>query len=177
MLAFAFSRPLFWVFGILVLSTAGCRPEAQERILRLDFENIESLGNPLPDWVTSERAHSGQYACVAHASTEFAAGQEFPYQQLNQARRLRLRVWTWLPQGQVKISVVVQIQRGDALLFWEDLRLGQLVTRRLQWEPVEQDLLLPTDLLPDDNVKLFVWKISPTPDNIYLDDITLDKVY
>jgi hypothetical protein len=90
---------------------------------------------------------------------------------------VRLRTWAWLPHGKgIRVSIIVQINRGNEQLYWQDLRVAQLVRRYGQWESVERDFVLPANLEPTDVLRLQVWQFGAMRDNLYLDDISLEKI-
>ena len=95
---------------------------------------------------------------------------------IDEPRRLRLRSWAWLPRSGLKISLVLVVSRNNEVLVWEQLPIGQVTRRYQQWEPAVRDIDLPTTLAPDDKVQLYLWQSSDIRENLYVDDIGIEKI-
>ena len=166
--------------GLGLLALAGCRHAARQEVLRLDFENP---GAPLAGWTmgnaavpSAATAHAGQNAGLVSAAGEYGFSYVSTWEQLASPHRLRLHTWAWLPHSGIKGQLVLEIKRGNQPLYWQTMSFSEPITRYRQWEAVEQDFFLPDSLAPTDAVKLYVWRAAATPEDAYLDDLTLKKV-
>lgn len=159
-----------------LLALAGCRPASERQLMATSFEDLDGWIAPTPSWLTTTMVHSGRYACLADAASEFGATYHTTLGQLDTPRRLRVRTWAWLPHGRLNLSVVLLIQRGQETKLWRAMSVSQAITRYQQWEPVEHDFILPHDLEADDTVKIFVWQFGFFRGDAYLDDFTLEKI-
>lgn len=174
------SRMFYIALGVSLLvgfgAFTGCRPAVEKSIIKNDFEQYSGWLDQMPPWLTYAKSHSGHFACLVDAQSEFGISYTTHWQDLGKPQRLRLRTWTWLPNAHLKIALVLQVKRGENVLFWEVLPLNEVVRRYQQWEKAERDFVLPSDLQPDDEVKLFTWQSNPTHESVYLDDISLEMI-
>ena len=155
---------------------AGCRTAPVDVIAHNDFERLEGWLDPLPQWLTTAKAHSGRYATVVTPTMTYGPEYHATWEQMGSPRRVRVRAWVWLPHERTKVVLVLQAARGEDGLFWELLRVNDVVRRRGQWELVQRDFTLPDDLQATDYFKLFVWQRGASGENIYFDDISLEKL-
>lgn len=130
----------------------------------------------MPPWLTTVQAHSGQYAAAVTPTLALAATYQNTWEQLESPRRLRLRAWAWLPHGRVRVALVLKVSRSNEKVYSQLLWVNENVRRYQQWESVERDFTLPSDLLPTDQVTFYVWQPGPVWDTIYFDDISLAKL-
>lgn len=163
----------------LLLATSvagGCRARPKSVPINQNFDALTGWFSPEPAWLTSTKAHSGKYACLMDAKDEYLTLFKTKFADIDEPRRVRLRSWAWLPRSGLKISLVLVVSRGDSVLAWEQLPIGQVTRRYQQWEPAVRDIDLPHTLAPDDKVQLYLWQSSDTRENLYVDDIVLEKI-
>lgn len=56
---------------------------------------------------------------------------------------------------------------------WEALRIDQTVRRYQVWVQIRKYIHLPDDLLPTDELTLYVWHNEPNGELFFLDDLKL----
>jgi len=74
------------------------------------------------------------------------------------------------------VGLVMQASRGTEQLSWGIMQVTQLVRRYQQWEQVQCDIMLPRTLKSGDEVAIYIWQSGPVRDDVYFDDITIEKV-
>jgi hypothetical protein len=168
------------LLGLLVLLSAcgglGANPF---RVAELDFEQPGPGIGP-PPGLPGFRAHSGANVLTVATGTEFTP--IYPARALGLAvpagvpRRLRLRAWVWLPSGRTRNTVLVATvncggRRPDV---WQGLSLNQVVRRFQKWERVELPVTLPADLVPFDQLTVYVWHQEADGEPTYVDDVEID---
>ncbi|MGY3088577.1 hypothetical protein ACVWYF_001610 [Hymenobacter sp. UYAg731] len=171
-------RPARFALGLLLALSAasGCRPAPEAVPVLQDFDSLGGWIPNEPAWLSTAQAHSGQYSCLVAANTEYTPLFKTTFAGIGEPRRVRLRSWAWLPHPGLKVALVLLVRRGNEQLVWESLPLGQIVRRYQQWEPAVRDITLPKTLAPEDEVIIYIWQSSPVRDNLYVDDIRLEKI-
>ena len=168
-------RLLQATLAVALVAPWGCRPAPIAPPILLDFENTSGWQPEGTPWLTKVRAHSGQYACLADSNSEYTAHYSTSAGLLGLPRRVRIGAWVWLPNNLLKAGIILQVQHGNAQRFWGVLPIT-MVRRSQQWEHSECDFMLPSNIEPGDLVNLIVWQTSVVREDIYVDDISIEKI-
>jgi hypothetical protein len=171
-------RLRFGVWVLLLGLLAGCTSADDDHYLLFnsDFEQFQGWVEPLPAFLTTEKARSGRYAFRVSENTEFSNACRTTLEGLPfLPSKLRLQAWTYLPNRFIgSTSVVVQVNcHGRRPNIWNRLALEQVVTRYEQWEYLTKTIDLPADLEPTDEVTIYIWCPTGGPPR-YFDDLTLE---
>jgi hypothetical protein len=91
-------------------------------------------------------------------------------------KRLKLSAWAYLPSGRVRANVVVVTVdcHGRRPNLWKGMNLDEVVTRYQLWVPVQKHISLPDDLLPTDELKVYLWRAEKDGELLFLDDLKLE---
>lgn len=165
------------LFGLL----PGCQPPADEAcvLIQSDFEQFEGWFDPLPGFLNTEQAHSGRYSYRLGNGAEY--GSVYRTTLANTRcegvpRRLRLSAWVYLPSGRIrKTKLVVQVDcHGRRPNVWRALEVSEVVRRYQQWERVQKNIALPTDLDPSDELQFYVWHAEANGEPTWVDDLLVE---
>jgi hypothetical protein len=158
---------------LLLLTACGPPPEI---LLDTDFEQFEGWNITPPAGLTTELAHSGHYAIKTEPGMDYAGTYSTPLARLPFVpRQLDLSMWVNLTNGRTReISLIVVVQRdGRGPDVWTNLPLQEVVKRYGQWEHVQHTVYLPSDLSPQDRLKLYLWHQDLGGEATYLDDLRI----
>ncbi|MDB5235598.1 MAG: hypothetical protein JWR44_2591 [Hymenobacter sp.] len=164
--------------GLLLLGLmAGCDKSEDDTtvLLNSDFEQFESWGQPIPTMLSTEKAHSGRYSYCVKQGDDFAGNYVTSLASCPEPpSMIRLEGWTYLPNIPIGSTIVVlEIHcHGRRPDVWKGISIDQVVRRYQKWERFTKTFRLPDDLLPSDEVKLYVWSPERGPAK-YFDDLKL----
>jgi hypothetical protein len=161
------------------LLLAGCQTGADRPcvLVNSDFEQFEGWVRPLPEFLSTEQAHSGRYSYRVPTNVEYGVGYVTKLSACDVVpRRLRLSSWVYLSSGRIRSTkLVVQIMcHGRRPDVWESLEVQEVVKRYQQWEPIHKIIYLPDDLDPTDEVKVYVWHMEAGGETTWFDDLKLE---
>lgn len=166
---------LLWL-GLLL---AGChapgRP-AECVLLDSDFEQFDGWVQPLPAFLVTDQVHSGRYALRLAEGAEFGPAYHTTLGRCAYVpRRLHLSAWVYAPSGRIRSTILVtEVNcQGRRPNVWVGFELEGVVKRYQKWEFVHSTIQLPADLLPDDEVKVYLWHPEASGERLWLDDIKL----
>lgn len=159
-----------------LLASCGAAEKNTCVLLNCDFEQLDGWIPGRPESLTTDRARSGHYSYCMKPGEEFGSSYHILLADCPQIpTRLQLEGWTYLPGTPLGATVLVLEVRchGRRPDVFAGLRIDQVVRRYEQWEHFTKTIRLPADLLPTDEVKLYVW--CPERGNAakYFDDLTL----
>jgi hypothetical protein len=156
---------------------AGCAANERCELLNSDFEQFTGWVSSLPEFLTTEQAHSGRYSYRMAAGTEFGPSYTTTFERCGfMPKRLKLSAWAYLPSGRVRANVVVVTVdcHGRRPNLWKGMNLDEVVTRYQLWVPVQKHITLPDDLLPTDELKVYLWRAEKDGELLFLDDLKLE---
>lgn len=161
------------------LGCAACTTNKEPAFkVSFDFEQFTQWIAPSSPLLTTEQARSGKNSFRMEPGAEYGtiysttlkdAGSIVP-------RELHLSGWVYLPSGRIRatglvVSINCQGRRPDV---WEALSIDQTVKRYQVWTPIRKYIHLPDDLLPSDELKLYMWHNEPNGELLFLDDLKLE---
>lgn len=161
----------------LILLLTACSPGQPRLVFFSDFEQFEGWVSPLPAFLTTEQAHSGQYSYRMGPREEFGPGYATTFEKNGFVpRRLRLSGWAYLPSGRIRSTIlVINVQcHGRRPDVWEGMDIDESVARYQVWVPLQKHIRLPDDLLPSDELKFYVWHSDVNGELTFLDDLKLE---
>ena len=85
-------------------------------------------------------------------------------------------MWCWLPHARTKVVVMMECLRDDKHLFYQGLRVTENVRRYGQWEKAQCVFTMPYGMQPTDQVKIYPLQMHDGLEDLYFDDISIDKL-
>lgn len=150
-------------------------------LLQDDFEQPNAV-RPVPEQFSSDQAHSWEHSMKVGQGLEFGTLSSGTWADLGQHRQLRLRLWGWLRTPQQRTAnLIIVSQRPNATpgatpeeKSRHEFNLYEVMRRYQQWVPASYTVQLPPDLLPTDEVAMYIWVPSGQPDAVYIDDFSIE---
>lgn len=151
---------------------------ADKIITRNDFEALAGWNTDM-NLLDEGRAHSGKYAIKVNKDHEFSLTFDMMLGKATSSKikTVRLEGWAYLPSDRATGVLGVQIigPDGNAQLFGDGIRLGEVVKSYGKWVKVSKDIVLPDTITALDHIRLSLWRADAS-DEVLIDDVTLSIV-
>lgn len=179
--------PLLAVLSLLLLAACGSSDQTAatkaDILVSTDFDSLAGwMGTPPNPSLTREKAHSGRYSSKVGGSIEYGLTFANTLGELHEVRvkRLKISAWVFVPSAQA--SALFITHGGDAQpnakpLIYNILDVVKAVDGNYgQWVPISKILELPDAVIYSTNIGFYLWRPSPSPESVYLDDLTVTAV-
>ncbi|MBF9235838.1 hypothetical protein I2I05_00370 [Hymenobacter sp. BT683] len=175
------------LLGLLALVAPACSTDKgaaadSATVVHNDFDNLAGwLGAAPTPTLTTEKAHSGQYAIKVDANNEFSLGFSSTLGNLQGVRinKLKLTAWVFVPNGNATALLVTHV--GDQPpatkpVLWDGFDVTQAVGNKYnQWVEISKVVEIPKNATATDNIGFFLWRTS-VDQPVYLDDFSVSIV-
>ncbi len=173
-------KPLILLVGAtLLLASCSKRDTITKGTLvsRNDFESVLGWGGSNDASVTTDRAHSGQYAVRVGPQNEFGYTyvRTLGNMSASKIRTITVSAWVWVPEMRAPSQIVLDITRSPEVstpVFSSTINLPVTVKRAKTWQQVSKTFTLPDSVRSTNQLKCYLWRCG-TNENVYADDITL----
>ena len=156
---------------------AGCG-SAGESGRALAVNNFEGMdGWTSVDYLTKERAHSGQFAARVDGSIEYAANYSNSLGRLSAEpiSKLDITAWVYRTDRTSMASLIVEAKdpATQQNLLYKGIELAPLAKNLNEWTRVQHRLELPPTVNPATVLKIYLWRTGQAP--VYLDDFEISQ--
>lgn len=168
-------RSIVATISLVLFLLSSCKSRDSEFDMRVDYEDVHGVVLPEPEWLTDSVAHSGRWASQLLPNSHYGPSTILNCWDLGNPKRIRTGGWVWLPHNKVHVALVVQIDRNGQTVYYQANPLHEVVKRYRMWQLVHQIHSLPADLLPTDQVKIYLWQWGDHY-KIYFDDLFVENL-
>jgi len=163
---------VYIILSAIILQSCSSGTKA-EKWFSTDFENVSIFGRRSAA-LSISKSSSGLVSTFVDETNEYSYGGEFKIKDISKISPkeciIQAKLYSGAPSPDAMIVFEIKRPGEEKTLFWNGITLKDKVTAPGQWMDIEEKFTLVNGLLPDDEVKIYLWR-NAAKAPVFMDDL------